>query len=616
MSQPIALGTVLGGRYQVTASLLTSADDDHVLQGEDQILRRRVSILVPGDHHEQLMVANARSLASGSGSDRFQILDLGQTHDTTYVVTSYAPAADLLDTLLVAENELEDESLSDDIFGDSRTAPASPYVYEEPDPTQPHQAVPAAGTGANASNDATGPRDDAQAARKPAVTKWSDDEYEAYENAPAAPSVRNKLGRARKVDPESTRSTLFDRAAAGGSGAAVGASAAAAGKIDPTYDGDNRYESFEANEGKPERLTGYPVIEDETPGQGHSGAATPAGAAATDEAIERGEEPVDEYSDEYTDDHKGHRDDHRKDGSARSGGGSAAAGAGAVGAAGAAGAVGAAGATNASGTGTSSRGDATGAGHATSDSADADYPEATAGAAGGSGAGHGGGATADPESPGKKRNGPLRALLLLLLILVLLAAVVFGFRALGSLTGQFGGDDSDPAPQGEQTTSAPQESEPADDQVEPQAQDVTRVTSDPNFMADTDATLSQAIDDNPSTYWLSYGFSNAAFGNLIDYVGLAVELEEPAPLSEITIDQSSGTGGNFTVYVSDTPSMDGAQQVGTGSFTGPQITVPLDQAAQDGEHQYVLVVWDQLPQLTNPIGGYQYGLRIGEVTVQ
>lgn len=567
MSQPIALGTVLGGRYQVTASLLTSADDDHVLQGEDQILRRRVSILVPGDQHEQLMVANARSLASGSGSDRFNILDLGQTDHTTYVVTSYAPAADLLDTLLVAENELEDESLSDDIFGDSRSSPISPYVYEEPDPTQPHQAVPAAGSGAgtddNAPSDAAGQRDDADAAQKPAVTKWSDDEYEAYENAPAAPSVRNKLGRARKVNPESTRSTLFDRAAAGGSGAATGASAAAAGKIDPTYDGDNRYESFEANEGKPERLTGYPVLDDDAPGQDHSGAEAPAGAAATDEAIERGEEPVDKY----TDDHEGHRDDR----SARSAGGSAAVGAGAVGAAGAAGAA---------------------------------------------GGGAGPGTTADPETPGKKRNGPLRALLLLLLILALLAAVVFGFRALGSLTGQSGGDNSDPAPQGEQTTSAPQETEAAGDQPEPQPQAVTRVTSDPNFMTDTDATLSQAIDGNPSTYWLSYGFSNAAFGNLTEYVGLAVELEEPASLSEITIDQSSGSGGNFNVYVSDSPSMDGAQQVGTGSFTGPQITVPLNQAAQDGEHQYVLVVWDQLPQLTNPIGGYQYGLRIGEVAVQ
>lgn len=611
MSQPIALGTVLGGRYQVTASLLTSADDDHVLQGEDQILRRRVSILVPGDQHEQLMVANARSLASGSGSDRFNILDLGQTDHTTYVVTSYAPAADLLDTLLVAENELEDESLSDDIFGDSRSSPISPYVYEEPDPTQPHQAVPAAGSGAGTDDNAPS---DADAAQKPAVTKWSDDEYEAYENAPAAPSVRNKLGRARKVNPESTRSTLFDRAAAGGSGAAVGASAAAAGKIDPTYDGDNRYESFEANEGKPERLTGYPVLDDEAPGQDHSGAEAPAGAAATDEAIERGEEPVDEYSDEYTDD--------RDDRSARSAGGSAAVGAGAVGAAGAAGAVGAAGAANAAGNGTASRGDAADAGHASSDRADSDhadahFPETAAAAAGGgAGAGHGPGTTADPETPGKKRNGPLRALLLLLLILALLAAVVFGFRALGSLTGQSGGDDSDPAPQGEQTTSAPQETEAAGDQPEPQPQAVTRVTSDPNFMTDTDATLSQAIDGNPSTYWLSYGFSNAAFGNLTEYVGLAVALEEPASLSEITIDQSSGSGGNFNVYVSDSPSMDGAQQVGTGSFTGPQITVPLNQAAQDGEHQYVLVVWDQLPQLTNPIGGYQYGLRIGEVAVQ
>ncbi|MBD2762110.1 hypothetical protein IEE92_06010 [Kocuria sp. cx-116] len=522
MSQPIALGTVLGGRYQVTASLLTSADGDHVLQGEDQILRRRVSILVPGDHHEQLMVSNARSLASGSGSDRFQILDLGQAHDTTYLVTSYAPAADLLDTLLVAENELEDESLSDDIFGDSRSAPASPYVYEEPDPTQPHEAVPSAGAPYDDDADTD---EGAAPGNKPAVTRWSDDEYEAYENAPAAPSVRNKLGRARKVDPQSTRSTLFDRAASGGNAAAVGASAAAAGKIDPTYDGDNRYESFEATEGSPERLAGYPVGEPETPAQSHSG----AGAAGT---------------------------------------------------AGAASAV-------------------------------------AGGSDGGSGTGHGSDPSHDPGTRRKKRNGPLRALLLLLLILALLAAVVLGFRALGSLTSQ-PDDGRDPAPQGGQTASAPQETD-ADGSAaptEPRAQAVTRVTSDPNFMAATDATLSQAIDGNPATYWLSYGFSNANFGNLTDYVGLAVELEEPAPVSEVTIDQAGGTGGNFTVYVSASPSMDGAQQVGTGSFTGPQITVPLSQAAQEGEHEYVLIMWEQLPQLTNPIGGYQYGLRIGEVAVR
>jgi hypothetical protein len=87
-------------------------------------------------------------------------------------------------------------------------------------------------------------------------------------------------------------------------------------------------------------------------------------------------------------------------------------------------------------------------------------------------------------------------------------------------------------------------------------------------------------------------------------------------VSEVTIDQAGGTGGNFTVYVSDSPSMDGAQQVGTGSFTGPQITVPLSRAAQEDEHEYVLILWEQLPQLTNPIGGYQYGLRVGEVAVR
>lgn len=516
MSQPIALGTVLGGRYQVTASLLTSADGDHVLQGEDQILRRRVSILVPGDNQEQLMVSNARSLASGSGSNRFQILDLGQTHDTTYLVTSYAPAADLLDTMLVAENELEDESLSDDIFGDSRSAPAFPYVYEEPEPTQPHQAIPAAGATSDAGAVTA---ESAAPGHKPAVTRWGDDEYEAYQDAPAAPSVRNKLGRARTVDPESTRSTLFDRAASGGSSAAAGASAAAAGKIDPTYDGDNRYDSFEATEGHPDRVVGYPVGEPEVPAQSHVGAAGTAGAV------------------------------------------SAAAGA----------------------------------------------------SGGGSGAGLGSDPSHDFGTPRKKRNGPLRTLLLLLLILVLLAAVVLGFRALGALSSQ-PDDGQNPAPQGERTTSAPQEREAGGS--EPRAQAVTRVTSDPNFMDDTDATLSQAIDGNPATYWLSYGFSNANFGNLVDYVGLAVELEEPAPVSEVTIDQAGGTGGNFTVYVSNSPSMDGAQQVGAGSFTGPQITVPLSQAAQEGEHEYVLIVWEQLPQLTNPIGGYQYGLRVGEVAVQ
>ena len=237
MSQPIALGTVLGGRYKVSASLLSTADHDHVLQGEDQILRRRVSILVPAPAHESTVVENARSLAAGSGHSGFQVLDMGQTEDATYLVTSYAPAADLLDALLFADQHSDDYSLSDDIFGDARTASSASYIYEEPDPTQPQRSV--------------APRTEEPQDEEPAVTRWSASDYDDYSSAPPAPSVRNRLGLARKVRPGAVRSTMFDRAASrGGSGGAT----VAAGAIDPTYDGDNRYESFERTEGKPDRL--------------------------------------------------------------------------------------------------------------------------------------------------------------------------------------------------------------------------------------------------------------------------------------------------------------------------------------------------------------------------
>ena len=48
MSHPIDVGSVLGGRYKVTATVLTSHDQDLVLDGVDQVLNRAVSILVAG----------------------------------------------------------------------------------------------------------------------------------------------------------------------------------------------------------------------------------------------------------------------------------------------------------------------------------------------------------------------------------------------------------------------------------------------------------------------------------------------------------------------------------------------------------------------------------------
>ncbi|MDO4919107.1 hypothetical protein [Kocuria sp.] len=525
MSQPIALGTILGGRYKVSASLRSTAEGDHVLQGEDQILRRRVSILVPAVAHESTVVDNARSLAGGAGHSGFQVLDMGQTEDTTYLVTSYAPATDLLDTLLRPDEDSDDYSLSDDIFGDSRPTSSSSYIYQEPDPTQPQQRV----------------SHEDPARDVPAVTRW-DDSDEDYDDAPAAPSVRNRLGMARRIAPGSVRSTLFDRAASrnGSAGATV-----AAGAIDPTYDGDNRYESYERTEGKP----------------GHLDDPRSAGSTGADPSSPHDRRPGDQLDDDA--------------------------------------------ASPRPGTGTPARGN-------TAAAADSPARKSTPVPADPSPAG----ATAVGATRDEHRS-PVRWLLLALLTLLLVAAIVLGFRGLGSLSSQF---SRQAPPQQNAAPAAPEGSAATSSRPTPSASPevaaVSRVTPNPAFMADTDATLNQATDGNPATYWLSYGFSNATFGNLTDSVGLAVQLKEPAAAQELTVQQADGSGGQFTVYVADQPSLDGAEQVGSGSFTGPEVTVPLSDAARTTPHGYVLVVWTELPRLTNPIGGYPYGLRISEISVR
>ncbi|MGK7221932.1 hypothetical protein ACSNO4_03960 [Kocuria flava] len=474
MPAPLKLGAVLGGRYKVVADVLSTAEGDHVLEGQDQILGRRVSILLPAEQHTALLVENARSMANGSIGAPFQILDLGQAEAQTYLVTSHAPAADMLDSLLVEPHEVEDESLGDDIFGAPRATGGGAYLYEEPEPTSPTPVVPDAPSGG------PGPT-----APQPKVTRWEDDD--SYDDAAPAPSVRTRLGRPVRVSATSTRTTMFDRAAAGGTAAAAGRSVGT--DVDPGYDGDNRYDSW--------------------------------------------------------------YDEHQE-----------------------------------------------------TPYAEPEAPRPTS-----------------SPAPRERRGGRGLVWVLLLLLALLVGAVVLSFDRLGGL---FGGEDPGtstqaPAPAGDDDDGQPsaQPSPAEEDGPEPQAESVQRIVpTNPGFMADQDAQLGQTVDGNPATYWISYGFSDQNFGNQAPSVGLVVELEEAAPVEEVLINQSAGSGGLFDVYVNDSPTLEGAQQVGSGSFTGPDITVSLSAAAQEEDHRYVIVNWTQLPQLTNPIAGFQYGLRIGEIALQ
>lgn len=87
MSHPIDVGSVLGGRYKVTATVLTSHDHDLVLDGVDQVLNRPVSILVAGPDNTEQVAQSAREVATGERPGHMQILDLGVSESTTYLIT-------------------------------------------------------------------------------------------------------------------------------------------------------------------------------------------------------------------------------------------------------------------------------------------------------------------------------------------------------------------------------------------------------------------------------------------------------------------------------------------------------------------------------------------------
>ena len=136
VSQPIEVGSVLGGRYQVTETVLSSAEGDLVLGGIDQVLNRSVSILVASTQNSSQLAASAREIAMGERTSSVQVLDLGISDaNQTYLVSNVTRSADLLDLVAAGSEAVPyvepffTDTLGTEIFGESRQA-----VPEEYDP--------------------------------------------------------------------------------------------------------------------------------------------------------------------------------------------------------------------------------------------------------------------------------------------------------------------------------------------------------------------------------------------------------------------------------------------------------------------------------------------------
>ena len=217
-----------------------------------------------------------------------------------------------------------------------------------------------------------------------------------------------------------------------------------------------------------------------------------------------------------------------------------------------------------------------------------------------------------------------RVLVGVVLTVLLVVAVVFAATQLSSISGgnQLAGDDETEQGTTEPTEAAPSspppspttESAPA--VVDPVITGISRLVPDnPGLDAANDGTLPLIIDGNPSTYWGNQVYASAAFGGLATSLALVVELEEASTISEVSIDQLNGSGGSFTVLVNDQPTLDGAEQIAQGGFTGPTVTLPIPEGAEgQPTGAYVIVNFTQLPRL-NIQAQYPFGVRIGGIAV-
>ncbi|MCT9869574.1 ABC transporter substrate-binding protein [Paenarthrobacter aurescens] len=553
MSHPIDVGSVLGGRYKVTANVLTSHDQDQVLDGVDQVLNRPVSILVAGPGNAEQVAQSAREVATGERPGHVQILDLGVSDNTTYLITNHSTAPDLLD-LVVATNPpyiepFFTETLGSEIFGQARTYEPETYdgLYEDDEHDAEYiqydeNGYPIPNEG-DAEQDATG----SQAGHVPPMPSASPSSSKSGIAGKLAAAAG--AGAAGLAALKNSGSRNHDAGAAAGTGAA----SAAPGGASPAA----------STQPPTQAVTSQPAA---APPAAPAQPPTQAVNSQQPTTREQAEPKVSLWSDE---------DYGLAAGSAASGGAAAA-------------------------HGTSDPGyDRAPTSFPASAAVQNDYDDEE---------------VYEDDAPEKEPRS-LRWLVGGLLAAVLIVGLVLAVTNLGGLlsSGTPAATQSTSAPQSSSTeTQEPTPTETAAPAVPPAIAGITRLGDFP-FAAEYDKDLTRAFDGNAASYWSDMEFATADWGGLFGEMPLVVKLKEPAEVKSIVLNQLGGSGGSISVYTNDRPAMDGAKLVGTNSFTSPELTVPL---AAPTQTQYVIVVIKALPKLAAPKTRFGYGLRLAEVTVQ
>ena len=144
------------------------------------------------------------------------------------------------------------------------------------------------------------------------------------------------------------------------------------------------------------------------------------------------------------------------------------------------------------------------------------------------------------------------------------------------------------------------EAPPVTDEIRPII--ISAAALDPYGDGERPENAGRVIDGDPSTYWYTYTYSTADFGGLKPGVGFQVQLEQPAPITSVTV-YTNGDGGRFEVRDTGSGDPSGGEMITEGRF-GRETTVDFPHPVTTDS----IVLWvTGLPQL--PDGRYRLELR-------
>ncbi|TWD50449.1 hypothetical protein FB478_10751 [Arthrobacter sp. AG367] len=516
MSNPIDVGSVLGGRYKVTATVLASHDHDLVLDGVDQVLNRPVSILVAGPENTEQVAQSAREVATGERPGTVQVLDLGVTEDATYLITNHTSAADLLD-LVVAPNPpyvepFFTDTLGSEIFGQPRSHEPEPYDEEDhvdagyinyadshPSQVDPYRSAPAVPPRPSVRPAAQQPAAPVRAAGA-APGAGAAAAAAAAAAGGAAGAASNKGNGSSRTDPDATAAQPVATNAQSPSGRASAAEA-------DTGPNDTAAASTL-------RQQVQPTAEDRTP---------KVSLWSDDDYAQSGDQ------DHYEETHESPQESHPVKGKAALFARAAAPAA---------------------------------AGVAFADRAEDDDDDRD-----------------ESENQPRSMRWLVGGLLAVVLIAGLIFAVTNlgslftpGPQAKPT-AGPATTNSQASAPATQAAPSAPPAVPPAIESVSRQGNFDFAATFDGDLVKAYDGNAASYWSD------MEFATENWG-GLAPQGVPLVVKLKSAATVSSITLSQLGGSGGNITVYTNDRPTMDGAKAVGTNSFTSTDLNMPLPEPVQ------------------------------------